>query len=118
MKTDSANKIIFSVPDARFQRTGTVSGFGFPELLCDDHHAHVLLPFMDAAMRKVPKSNPDRDEIKPMFLRLVKFCRLMLTATSPSQEELVQGVHTEDGRRLGPDMFELFHYCAVYGCRF
>ncbi len=87
VKLDEANKVLFSVPDASYQRTGRVSGFGYPELLCDQQHADILLPFLDASMRKVRKTNSQRDVVKPVFLRLLKFCKLMLAATTAHQED-------------------------------
>ena len=82
MKLDDDGKVLFSVADCTMYRTGISNGIGYPELCLDDRHAHVLLPFVRAAMRKVKRVNPDRDAVSPHFLRLRDFCEYMLTSVS------------------------------------
>ncbi|CAE7613207.1 Anks3, partial [Symbiodinium sp. KB8] len=82
VKLDDDGKVLFSVADCTMYRTGISNGIGYPELCLDDRHAHVLLPFVRAAMRKVKRINPDRDAVSPHFLRLRDFCEYMLTSVS------------------------------------
>ena len=84
MRLDDDGKVLFSVADCTMYRTGISNGIGYPELCFDDRHAHVLLPFVRAAMRKVKRTNPDRDAVSPHFLRLRDFCEHMLTSVSQS----------------------------------
>ena len=84
MTLDKDNKVLYSVGSSTFASSGKHGGLGYPEILCDSAHCSVLLPFLDAAMRKVKKTSADREEVKPVFLRLVRFCQLMVAATAPA----------------------------------
>ena len=84
VKLDDDGKVLFSVADCTMYRTGISNGIGYPELCLDDRHAHVLLPSVRAAMRKVKRTDPDRDAVSPHFLRLRDFCEHMLTSISQS----------------------------------
>lgn len=84
VRLDDDGKVLFSVADCTMYRTGISNGIGYPELCLDDRHAHVMLPFVRAAMRKVKRTNPDRDAVSPHFLRLRDFCEHMLTSVSQS----------------------------------
>lgn len=102
VRLDAQHKVIFSVSDNSFARTGKHSGFGYPEILCDENHASVLLPFLGAAMRKVPKTSADRDAVANPFMRLVRFCRLMAAATTCSQADLAGILAEEAGFQADP----------------
>ncbi|CAE7270658.1 unnamed protein product [Symbiodinium sp. CCMP2592] len=84
VRLDDNGKVLFSVADCTMYRTGISNGIGYPELCLDDRHAHVLLPSVRAAMRKVKRTDPDRDAVSPHFLRLRDFCEYMLTSVSQS----------------------------------
>ncbi|CAE7209979.1 unnamed protein product, partial [Symbiodinium sp. CCMP2456] len=86
VRLDDDGKVLFSVADCTMYRTGISNGIGYPELCLDGRHAHVMLPYVRAAMRKVKRTNPDRDAVSPHFLRLRDFCERMLTSVSQSTD--------------------------------
>ena len=99
---DQNNKIVYSVADTGFSRTGVSAGVGFPELCCDERHAHVLLPCVSAIMKKVPQRSPDRDQIHASFLRCAKFCELMLSHCSDGDD--VMEARLDGSRSHGPKL--------------
>lgn len=77
VRLDADNRVLFSVASCAMR-----GGFGFPELCCDDRHCTILLPFLNASMKKVPKRCKDRDVISDDYLRCEKFCHIMHNALS------------------------------------
>ena len=71
---DGGNKVLYSAADVTMSKTGIQSGMGFPELNCDADHCDILIPFLNASMRKVKKTSPDRDEVDSSCLIFMEFC--------------------------------------------
>ena len=67
---DEHNKVIFSTANTSFAKTGIVGGIGQPELSCDDTHCSLLIPWVGAAMKKIKRTSPDRDEVRQCFIRV------------------------------------------------
>ena len=117
IKLDEQDRVLYSVPDTTFQRTGSVSGFGYPEIVCDNQHASIILPFLGAAMRKIAKTSKERDRVQPEYLRLVKFCDGMLAATTASEAELDNFLTEDRGSTQKVDNFHILRMLvAVVGC--
>ena len=76
---DTHNKVIFSTANTSMAKTGIAGGLGQPELLCDYNHSHVLCRWVGAAMRKVKKSSPDRDQVPGKFLIAKSFYERMVS---------------------------------------
>ena len=97
---DQDNKVLYSAADATMARTGIRSGLGFPELVCDEKHCDILIPYVGAAMRKVKKTSPERDPVPPACLDFQTFCVLMISrltapASSSQQSPAVRDIHQE-----------------------
>ena len=79
---DQDSKVLYCVADTTYARTGLRGGMGHPEILCDERHAQVLIPFVNAAMKKVKKTSADRDQVPEACLTVMEFyeslvCRLV-----------------------------------------
>ena len=83
---DDENKILYSFPDTRMQSTGASMGYGFPQLVCDDNHADILVGYVGSAMTKVSKRNKDRQAVCAHALKLHTFCENMVAALATSDQ--------------------------------
>ena len=79
---DHQHRVLYSTPDTTMYRTGISSGIGFPEICLDQSHCSVLVPAVGAAMRKIRKSDPNRDAVPMAFVRIKLICEAMLLAIS------------------------------------
>ena len=83
---DEDNKILYSFPDNRMRATGESMGYGFPQLVCDDSHADILVPYVGSAMTKVSKRSKDRQQVCAQALKLHTFCENMVAALTTSDQ--------------------------------
>ncbi|CAE7519101.1 unnamed protein product, partial [Symbiodinium microadriaticum] len=70
IKLDSENKVIYSTAGSAFM--------GYPELDCDHRHADVIIKYVGAAMKKVKRTSPDRDEVPGEFENVRAFYEILL----------------------------------------
>ena len=75
---DVDDKVLYCTADSTFARTGILGGVGHPEIQCDEQHAEVLIGYMGAAMRKVKKTSPERDQVPGACIRVRQFYELSL----------------------------------------
>ena len=91
---DRDSKILYCTADVTYARTGLPGGLGHPEILCDSNHAQVIIGFVGAAMKKVRKTNPDRDEVPACCLSVRAFYEMMIYRLSgmdaAAEEQIVK----------------------------
>ena len=75
---DSSAKVLYCTADTRYARTGLAGGLGHPEILCDEAHANVIIPYIGAAMRKVRKTSAERDQVPDCCLLVRQFYETLI----------------------------------------
>ena len=91
---DLNNRVLYSVADTRYGRTGVASGVGQPEILCDDAHASVLVRWVGAAMKKIRKTSNDRDQVSEACVDVREFCEMMVARLSGTLANGEDSAHT------------------------
>ena len=102
---DEHDKVIFSTANVSFAKTGITGGLGHPELICDNNHCSLLIPWVGAAMKKVKRTSPDRDEVRACFMRVRAIFEIMMT-------RLTVGCIEEDEDCLQPPVLRCLWYSA------
>ena len=99
---DEENRILYSFPDTRMQSTGFSMGYGFPQLVCDDNHADILVGYVGSAMTKVSKRSKDRQQVCAQALKLHTFCENMVAALATSYQAALVLMDAMGCSRLTP----------------
>ena len=70
---DENAKVLYCTADTHYARTGIAGVLSHPEIMCDEAHADILIPYVGPAMKKVKKTSADRDQVPECCLTVVRW---------------------------------------------